>query len=93
MNSIDKLGEAWLKQACFESDNSRELGEKMAKEMTLVELRTSAERSGLRLSDEELEQLLPGINRSHNQALELREFITDSVEPAATFVASRTENR
>jgi hypothetical protein len=65
----------------------------MAEEITLAELRTMARRAGLSLSDRELEKLLPGVNRSHIQALELREFITDSIEPAATFAASRTKNR
>jgi hypothetical protein len=65
----------------------------MTKEITLVELQTMAERSGLRLTGEELEKLLPGVNRSHNQILELRELITDSIEPAAAFSASRTEKR
>jgi Ca2+-binding EF-hand superfamily protein len=63
----------------------------MAVEITLAELRTMASRAGLSLSDRELEKLLPGVNRSNIQALELREFITDSIEPAATFAASRTK--
>jgi Ca2+-binding EF-hand superfamily protein len=79
--------------ACLERDNIWRLGENMAKEITLVELQTISSRLGLRLSDEELEKLLPGVNRSHHQILELRELITDSIEPAAAFVASRTEKR
>ena len=63
----------------------------MAKEITPAQLQTMAERSGLKLTEEEVEKLLPGVNRSHNQIIELRELITDSIEPAATFVASRTE--
>jgi hypothetical protein len=47
----------------------------------------------LSLSEEELSKLLPGINRSHSQIAELREFMTDRIEPAAIFVASRTETR
>jgi hypothetical protein len=69
------------------------MGKNMSKEITLAELQTMAERSGLQLTDEELERLLPGVNRSHHQILELRELITDSIEPAAAFVASRTEKR
>jgi Asp-tRNA(Asn)/Glu-tRNA(Gln) amidotransferase C subunit len=65
----------------------------MAKDITLAQLQTLAERSGLRLSEEELVKLLPGINRSHNQILDLRELITDDLEPATTFVASRTTKR
>jgi Ca2+-binding EF-hand superfamily protein len=79
--------------ACLERDNIWRLGENMAKEITLVELQTISSRLGLRLSDEELEKLLPGVNRSHHQILELRELITDSIEPAAAFVASRIEKR
>jgi hypothetical protein len=63
----------------------------MAEEITLAELRTMASQAGLRLSDQELEKLLPGVNRSHIQALELRALIADSIEPAATFAASRTK--
>jgi hypothetical protein len=69
------------------------MGKNMSKEITLAELQTMAERSGLQLTDEELERLLPGVNRSHHQILELRELITDSIEPAAAFVAFRTEKR
>ncbi|HXV79551.1 MAG TPA: hypothetical protein VEG60_06705 [Candidatus Binatia bacterium] len=65
----------------------------MAKEITLVELQTMASQAGLTLSEQELAKLLPGVNRSHKQALELRELITDSVEPAATFVLSGTKKR
>ena len=65
----------------------------MAKESTLAELRALAKRSGLQLTDAELEKLLPGVNRSYNQILELRGLITDRTEPAAAFVASRTEKR
>jgi hypothetical protein len=69
------------------------MGKNMSKEITLAELQTMAERSGLQLTDEELERLLPGVNRSHHQILELRELITDSIEPAAAFVTFRTEKR
>ena len=79
--------------ACFERDNIWTLGENMAKESTLAELRALAKRSGLQLTDAELEKLLPGVNRSYNQILELRGLITDRTEPAAAFVASRTEKR
>ncbi len=65
----------------------------MAENTALAKLRTMAERSGLSLSEEELSKLLPGINRSHSQIAELREFMTDRIEPAAIFVASRTETR
>jgi hypothetical protein len=77
--------------ACFERDNIWALGENMAKEITLAELQTMAKRSGLQLTDEDLEKLLPGVNRSYNHIFELRGLITDRTEPAAAFVASRTE--
>jgi len=77
----------------FEHDNIRAVGRNMAKEITLAELQIVAKRSGLQLTDEELAKLLPGVNRSHHQSLELRKLITDSIEPAAAFVASRTEKR
>ena len=65
----------------------------MAKEITPAQLQTMAERSGLKLTEEEVEKLLPGVNRSHNQIMELRELITDSIEPATAFAASRAEKR
>jgi len=65
----------------------------MAKEITLAQLQMMAERSGLKLTYEEVEKLLPGVNRSHNQILELRELITDNIEPASAFAASRTAKR
>lgn len=65
----------------------------MVKEITLVELQMMASRSELQLTDEELEKLLPAVNRSHSQIRELRELLTDQSEPAASFVAARIENR
>jgi hypothetical protein len=65
----------------------------MVKEITLLELQTMAVRLGLQLTDEELEKLLAGVNRSYNQILELRELITDRTEPAAAFVASQIQRR
>jgi hypothetical protein len=65
----------------------------MVKEITLVELQMMAARSGLQLTDEELEKLLPGVNRSSSQTRELRGLVMDRTEPAASFAASRAENR
>jgi hypothetical protein len=65
----------------------------MAKEIILPELQMMASRSGLSLSDEELERLLPGVNRSCSQAQELRGLVTDRTEPAASFAASRAKAR
>jgi hypothetical protein len=89
---IDNQSDACLKGDLF-LVRTCAVGENMAKEIMLVELQTMAARSGLQLTDEELEKLLPGVNRSYNQILELRGLITDRTEPAAAFVASRTENR
>jgi hypothetical protein len=63
----------------------------MATELTLDEIRARALHAGLRLADEELRKLLPGVNRSHKQAAELREFMTDTLEPAEAFSASQRE--
>jgi hypothetical protein len=59
----------------------------MSEEITLDQLRSLAEQAGLKLSVEELQRLLPGVNRSRKQASELRSLVSDSVEPAATFSA------
>jgi hypothetical protein len=63
----------------------------MATEITLDELRARAERAGIELSDEELEKLLPGVNRSYKQSRELRGLATDRDEPAAVFTAARNQ--
>ena len=63
----------------------------MATEFTLDEIRARVLRAGLKLAEEELRKLLPGVNRSHKQAAELREFMTDTLEPAETFSASQRE--
>ncbi len=57
----------------------------MATEITLDDLRSMASRAGLSLSDDELQKLLPGVNRSHNQVLELRALLLEEAEPAAHF--------
>jgi hypothetical protein len=62
----------------------------MATEITLDELRARAERAGVELSEEELEALLPGVNRSYKQARELRDLVSSANEPALTFAATRS---
>jgi hypothetical protein len=57
----------------------------MSEAITLDQLRTLAELAGLRLSREELERLLPSVNRSRSQASELRLLVSAEIEPAATF--------
>jgi len=59
----------------------------MAAEITLDQLRTKALQAGLELADEELQKLLPGVNRARNQVADLRQFLSDATEPAATFTA------
>ncbi len=60
----------------------------MAKETTLEELAQAASQAGLKLSQDELQRLLPGVNRSRIQVTELRELINDQIEPAGTFSAA-----
>jgi benzoyl-CoA reductase/2-hydroxyglutaryl-CoA dehydratase subunit BcrC/BadD/HgdB len=59
----------------------------MAMEITLDALRGMAVRAGLKLSDEELQKLLPGVNRAREQVAEVRQLITDNSEPASAFSA------
>jgi hypothetical protein len=56
-------------------------------EITLDELRALAARAGLALTDDELERLLPGVNRAKKQTAELRALIGLDTEPAETFRA------
>jgi len=62
----------------------------MVEEITLETLRAMAERAGLKLAEEELQRLLPGVNRSRKQVAELREIIGIADEPPGTFDASLT---
>ena len=57
----------------------------MEREITIEELRLIAERAGLKLSDDELRRMVPGVNRARLQAAELRELLRISDEPALTF--------
>jgi hypothetical protein len=59
----------------------------MPSETTLDELRVQSTRAGLDLSEHELKQLLPGVNRAARQVNELRALLSDSDEPAAVFAA------
>ena len=58
-------------------------------EITLDELRGMAARAGLALADDELERLLPGVNRAKKQTVELRGLIALETEPAEIFRAVR----
>lgn len=59
----------------------------MATEITFDQLRAKALQAGLKLDDEELQKLLPGVNRALRQAAELRRLIADGTEPASAFSA------
>lgn len=63
----------------------------MAMEITLDALRGMAARAGLKLSDEELQKLLPGVNRALGQAAELRQLVADITEPASAFSALKVD--
>ena len=60
----------------------------MAEALTVENLKTIAAQRGLKLTDEELQKLLPGVIRSRQQAAELRELLTLPDEPAAVFNVS-----
>lgn len=63
----------------------------MAFEIMRDELRVRAARAGLELSEDELDQLLPGVNRAYNQADELRKLVANADEPAAVFAPARSQ--
>jgi hypothetical protein len=46
-----------------------------------------AAHAGLKLPEDELQKLLPGVNRARKQVAELRQFVTDATEPASAFTA------
>lgn len=62
----------------------------MNPEITLDDVRRFAKLAGLNLSDDELQRLVPGINRAKKQAAELRDIVAAEHEPAAAFVLSTT---
>jgi hypothetical protein len=59
----------------------------MKRDITVTDLQKMAEHAGLKLPHDELQRLLPGVNRSKKQAEELRALIALEREPAATFKA------
>jgi hypothetical protein len=65
----------------------------MPSEITLNELRIRAARAGLELSEEELKQLLPGVNRAGKQVNELRELFADGAEPANIFGVAKGKRK
>lgn len=60
----------------------------MARELTMKDLIVLAERAGLQLSADELQRLLPGVNRAKKQAAVLRDLIDSQDEPAAAFTVA-----
>lgn len=60
----------------------------MEREITLEELRIMDQRAGLNLTDNQLQSLLPGVNRAKEHAAELRALISLETEPAETFRAA-----
>jgi hypothetical protein len=65
----------------------------MAKELTIEDLRVMADLAGLTLSDDELQRLLPGVNRSQQQVAALRAIIVPRDEPAGVFIAADGERK
>jgi len=63
----------------------------MVDKLTLEDLRAMAERAGLKLGDDELQRLLPGVNRARQQVAELRQLIDRTDEPAGAFKATYTD--
>jgi hypothetical protein len=63
----------------------------MASEITRDELRVRAARAGLELSEDELNQLLPGVNRAYQQVIDLRALLSDGDEPAAVFAPAGSQ--
>jgi hypothetical protein len=61
----------------------------MAEEITPRAIAGEPAEVGLNLSDAELKRLLPGVSRSQSQTSELRELLSDMVEPAGVFSAFR----
>lgn len=61
----------------------------MGREVSLNQLRELARRAGLKLTDDELQKLLPGVNRTRQQADELRQLLNHQVEPAGHFSANK----
>ena len=63
----------------------------MAGELTPEALSKMAARAGLKLPEDELQKLLPGVNRALRQAAELRQVIEEGTEPASAFSALKVD--
>lgn len=64
----------------------------MNPEITLDDVRRFAKLAGLNLSEDELQRLVPGVNRAKKQAAELRDIVAAEREPAATFTPTTRQN-
>ena len=65
----------------------------MVEQLILEHLRAIAECAGLELGDDELQRLVPGVNRARQQIADLRELVDRSDEPAGAFNAAITDRR
>ena len=65
----------------------------MANQITADNLRILARVAGLALPDEELQRVLPGVDRAKKQANELRELLAVDDEPASVFDLTRTTQK
>jgi hypothetical protein len=65
----------------------------MVEALTVENLKIIAAQRGLKLTDEELQKLLPGVIRSRQQAAELRELLTLPDEPAAVFTVNNEKSK
>jgi hypothetical protein len=60
----------------------------MTERLSIENLQSISAQTGLKLPEDELQRLLPGVNRARKQAAELRELVAAGDEPAAAFDAS-----
>jgi hypothetical protein len=58
-----------------------------ADETSIDGLRVQAKLAGLELTDEELQELLPGVRRMREGAARIRQVLDPATEPASTFAA------
>lgn len=63
----------------------------MTEEMSLDDLSKMAAQAGLKLPDDELQKLLPGVNRALRQAAEMQPLVANGTEPASTFSALKVD--
>lgn len=64
----------------------------MSQSLTFVELTVIAKQLGLNLPGDELQRLLPGVNRSRHQVEELRALLAQADEPAGKFCPVKNDS-